>query len=148
MRFVHLLKKIARKLKNHLPLHELSGLSYPDLKLPDHETEKTIYDYLSSFSVEHAPKQEMINYLEGDYRRFLYTLSLIPAGTGRVMEIGANPYYMSMLIRKYTHYELHCSNYFGDGLQREGMQYMVSSNNDKIGFHFKHFNVEVEVIPY
>ncbi len=90
----------------------------------------------------------MIKYLEGDYRRFLYTLSLIPAGTGRLMEIGANPYYMSMLIRKYTQYELHCSNYFGDGLQREGVQYMVNSNNDKIEFKFKHFNIEDEESPY
>jgi SAM-dependent methyltransferase len=90
----------------------------------------------------------MINYLEGDYKRFLYTLNLIPDGTGRLMEIGANPYYMSMLIRRFTQFELHCSNYFGPGLNSDGVQYMVNSNNnEKIEFKFKHFNIEDEEIP-
>ena len=75
-----------------------------DLELPEGETEESIFQYLSSFYFEDSPKEELDNYLRDDFKRFLYTLSITPEGKGRLLEIGANPYFMSMLIRKFTNY--------------------------------------------
>ncbi len=70
----------------------MKGLFY-ELILPNEETEELIYEYLSSFCLEDAPKEEMNNYLGESFRRFLYTLSIIPKGKGKLLEIGANPYF-------------------------------------------------------
>jgi len=49
-----------------------------------------------------------------DYRRFLHTVGLVPNGTGKLLEIGANPYYTTLLLKLFTGYELSLTNYFVD----------------------------------
>lgn len=118
-----------------------------NLKLPEGQTEKSIFQYLSSFHLEDSPKQELDNYLREDFKRFLYTLSIIPKGCGKLLEIGANPYFMSMLIRRFTNYKLYCSNYFGSGLPKKSMQCKVNHRGEKIEFEFYNFNIEGDDIP-
>ena len=119
-----------------------------DLSLPDGETEESIYKYLSAFHFEDGPKEEMDNYLRQDFRRFLYTLSMIPKGKGKMLEIGSNPYFISMLIRRYMEYKLYCSNFFGYDHPERAVQRKIDSNNNNIEFEYHNFNIEDDDIPF
>ncbi|GAH18757.1 unnamed protein product, partial [marine sediment metagenome] len=116
----------------------------------DEKTQKEIYQYLSSYRLEDALDNEQSYYLKEAFKRVLYTLAIIPEGNGKLLEIGSNPYYMSMLIRKFTGYELYFSNYFSTEYQgKRGIQYKINDENgDKIGFQFDHFNIEGDDIPF
>lgn len=50
-----------------------------------------------------------------DCERFLYTLNLIPEGaTGRLLEIGANPYFTTLLLKYFrSSLDMTLTNYFG-----------------------------------
>lgn len=122
-------------------------LAYPYV-LPKGETEQSVFAYLSSFHLENAPRKELDEYLKADFKRFLYTLDMIPPGTGKLLEIGANPYFLSMLLEKYTNYQLYYANFFGHGLNRRSIQHMVDEKGKKIGFQFWNFNIEDDDIPF
>jgi SAM-dependent methyltransferase len=121
-----------------------------DLNLPAGQTEKSIFQYLSSFYFEDATKElkkELVNYLREAFGRFLYTLSIMPKGKGKLLEIGSNPYFMSMLIRNFTKYELYCSNFFAK-YPRKSVEYKVNHKGEKIEFKFSNFNIESDDILF
>ncbi len=77
------------------------------------------WDYLSDVTLEDANEavdKELKNYLKEDFKRFCYTFSLLPEIDRRkkLLEIGGNPYYLTMLMKKYTEYEVTCTNCFND----------------------------------
>ena len=123
---------------------------HPYLRLPDGETEDSIYKYLNSFCVEDGNREEMQNYLKEHFLRFLYTYSILPPGEGNLLEIGSNPYYMSLIIKNYTKYNLFCTNYFiGENSPGNRTQEMIHINKKKkIAFDFKHFNIENYPFPF
>jgi SAM-dependent methyltransferase len=117
-------------------------------RLPEGETEKSIYSYLSSYAISDADnKQEVINYLKGDFKRFVHTLSIVPNGNGNLLEVGANPYYMSMLLRKFRMYKAHFTNYF-EGCSDEFTQYMIGDCGEKIEFNFHNIDIERQSLPF
>ena len=123
-------------------------LIYP-LQLPEGESEASILAYLQQFYIqEEGSSEELKNYLTEDFRRFLYTLALVPNQDGQLLEIGANPYFTSLLLRKFTHYQLTLTNYFGAGKSTLSTQTVVSRDGLKIPFSFTHVNVEQEPLPY
>jgi SAM-dependent methyltransferase len=123
---------------------------HPYLVLPIGETKDSLLTSLSSYCVEDGDREEMKNYLQEHLLRFLYTYSLLPKGEGGLLEIGSNPYYMSMIIRNYTEYKLYCTNYFiGDSSSEDRVQYVINiKEKDKLEFKYKHFNVENSQFPY
>lgn len=126
------------------------SFSYPVLNLPPGETEESIWEFLAGYCVEDATEQEMINYLREDFKRFLYTLSLVSEGEGNLLEIGANPYYTSVLLKQFTRYNLFFTNYFGEHLpDDEQTQYMINATTgNKMEFTYQHFNFEKHKPPY
>jgi len=123
---------------------------HPYLVLPKGETKESILSYLSSFCVEDGIKEEMQTYLEEHLLRFLYTYSILPKGKGNLLEIGSNPYYMSLIIKSYTDYKLYCSNYFiGESSSEDRVQYLINEKGKgKLDFKYKHFDVESSQFPY
>jgi SAM-dependent methyltransferase len=123
---------------------------HPHLRLPEGETENSIYQYLLPFCVEDGNREEMQNYLKEHLLRMLYTYSILPQGEGNLLEIGSNPYYMSLIIKNYTRYNLYCTNYFiGESSDADRIQEVIHINNEeKIKFKFKHFNIENYPFPY
>ena len=91
---------IAVKTKNVFPFLT------PKLPLPEGLTEQKLFNYLKSVLVSDAPPQEMINYCTHDFRRFVYTYGLLKGMSGRVLELGANPYFTTFLIKEFTSLEL------------------------------------------
>src|SRR4051812_40834516 len=66
--------------------------------------ETALREILGSLEIEAAPRAEMQGYVDADYRRFLHTVGLVPGGTGKLLEIGANPYYTTLLLKLFTGY--------------------------------------------
>jgi SAM-dependent methyltransferase len=117
-----------------------------ELVLPPGETEQSLFSYLSDFRHEQGRKEELEGYLHEAFRRFLYTLQMVPPGDGRLLEIGAGPYFTTLLLRRFTNYEMEFINYFGPPFGKKATQAVVSSR-ERVEFEFYNVNVEEEAIP-
>ena len=117
--------------------------------LPEGETEPSLLEYLSRFRLEgeQIDEKELQGYLHNAFRRFLYTLQLAPPGEGKLLEIGAGPYFASLLLRRFTQYELHYTNYFGAAFGKRGAQTMVAPD-ERVRFDFHNVDVEAEPLPF
>ncbi len=111
--------------------------------------------YLKNFNLVNVENQEQerLNYINDHLKRFLITLDLIPEKSHRfkLLELGASPYFMTLLVKKFRNYEISTANYFGQ--QHEGLESYVDTvfnekYNEKYEFAYRHFNVERSVFPY
>jgi len=117
--------------------------------LPEGETEPSLLEYLSRFRLEgeEMNEEELEGYLHAAFRRFLYTLQLVPPGNGKLLEIGAGPYFASLLLRRFTRYEMHYTNYFGPAFGEGAWQTMVSPD-ERVRFDFHNVDVEAHPLPF
>jgi SAM-dependent methyltransferase len=125
----------------------------PPLPLPDGLNEQELFEFVTSIRVQDAPEQEMRTYATHDFRRFVYTWGMIRGLSGKCLELGANPYFTTMLIRKFTNIEVIMANYFGHSANEECTQAvdyreLISGEPKTEQFTFQHFNVENDVFPY
>jgi glycosyltransferase involved in cell wall biosynthesis/SAM-dependent methyltransferase len=121
----------------------------PPLPLPQGWSEEDLRRLISSVQVEDATIEELKPYVEADFKRFVYTLSLVPEQTDqRILELGANPYFTTALLRKFRSADLHLANFF-DKPGPEGKQKVtIHSTGEVIEYPFKQFNIEAETFPY
>lgn len=119
------------------------------LALPSGETEQAIRDYLGGFYIEgEGLTPERQGYLHHAFRRFLYTLEIVPDGTGRLLEVGANPYFISLLLHRFTHYDLAYTNYLGPEGPPELEQIMVNDQGERLSFPAANYNLEDDPLPF
>jgi SAM-dependent methyltransferase len=111
-----------------------------------------LMEYLASFTQIGFNAEERNDYLNFSLDRFLKTLELIPEslkGTGRILELGASPYFMSLLILKYLDCHIDFANYFHDRPGAGQEELLVSEKyKERRVFRFKNFNIEKEVFPF
>ena len=111
-----------------------------------------IMEYLGSFELKGFNAVERMNYLNFSLDRFLKTLEVFPRGIdadSRILELGASPYFMSMLIEKTFGCRPDLANYFGNQKYKEAKEILVSEKHrDKRIMAFRNFNVEKDVFPY
>ncbi len=121
----------------------------PPLPIPDGWTEDQLRSLLESVRLEDAPVEEMKGYVGADFKRFVYTLGLVPERAGmKLLELGANPYFTTVLLSKFRKVELALANYF-DGAQPEGSQTVfIEQTGETLNFAYRQFNVERERFPY
>lgn len=68
------------------------------VSIPDGAERSALLERLSQMRIDGNGSDELRAYLEADLDRFLYTLALVPReAQGRGLEVGANPYFMSIL---------------------------------------------------
>lgn len=90
---------------------------------------------------------ELRGYVEDCFRRLLTTLDLVPAGGGRVLELGANPYFFTLLLKRFRGYELELANFFGRC--GEEVQHVVDERTGvRHEFRYREFNIEEDEFPY
>jgi SAM-dependent methyltransferase len=122
----------------------------PALPLPAGRDEDQIHAELRRVQIAGAP-QEIVNYCDQDWRRFLYTYGLAEGLTGRALEIGANPYFTTYLLKTFTPLELTLTNYF-DSHFNETAQLVAMPHDDgavkELTLKFDHFDVESSRFPY
>lgn len=111
-----------------------------------------IKDYLLSFDVYQGASQERIFYVNEALRRFLLTVEMTPKTQepgDKLLELGASPYFLTLLLSSQRSYEIELANYFGDSHPSEATQKVKStSRNVEFEFHYRNFNVERDLFPY
>jgi SAM-dependent methyltransferase len=110
---------------------------------------KTLKDYLSNSLVSPEAKQELIGYLNEAFNRIISTFELIPdKNNGKLLEIGANPYFLTVLIKKYKNYNYSLINYFGEtcGISSQKIENIKYGENHI--FNFQNINIEKEILPF
>ncbi len=119
-------------------LHELSLGDLDQLK-----------EDLGKWVLEDDPHKELINYLQEDFFRFCYTLHLVPQEEGKLLELGANPYFTTRLLKCLRNYELTLANYFGQTTSTQAIQkaFHKDTQEEEV-FTFDLFNSEKDRFPY
>jgi SAM-dependent methyltransferase len=125
----------------------------PALPVPSGVSEKDLFKFVTSVRVADAPEEEMRNYGTHDFRRFVYTYGLAANLNGKCLELGANPYFTTMLLKKFSKLELTLANYFDDSGSKDGEQSVkyddiYTGENLNQLFKFQHFNTETERFPW
>jgi SAM-dependent methyltransferase len=125
----------------------------PPLQLPGGLSEADVISLFASFELEGAPKEEIENYWRQDWKRFAYTFGLVGDLTGNCLELGANPYFTTILLRLFSSLRLTLANYFGPGLNPIGAQTVTvrdpsSGERHSHTMEFQHFNIEEGVFPF
>jgi len=99
--------------------------------------------YVLSFGIFAQPA-EVREYIAFHWRRFLRTLEVIPEGTGRLLEIGAAPFCMTLLLLARSRYDVEVINY--------GSSAFIALSSATRGEHHEipcsGINVECEPFPY
>ena len=122
----------------------------PALPLPPGYTKERILDALCTVSIDGSTIGELRAYATGDCERFLYTLALVPDSTGKLLEIGGNPYFTTLLLRRFRPgYALSVTNYFGQapGLAR---QHIAFDGFDGVpeAFDLEYHSLNIEAWPF
>lgn len=115
-----------------------------------------ILDYFLSFDLfeQNGRPDEGRIYATLHVDRIIKTVQMIPRleGPVRVLELGANPYYMTLLVKKYLGYHVTPANFFGDYRQAAGGHDDITIRSARYGethhFSFEIFNVEADPYPY
>lgn len=106
------------------------------------------FEWLKSVCLDGSSSEELRLYLETDFERFIYTLGLVPDDfVGRGLEIGANPYFMSLLLKEFRpSIDFDFTNYFaGAGDQIEQTVSWISPDGQEKTVQLKSRNVNVEL---
>lgn len=124
----------------------------PELVVPDGRSREDILDVLTSFSIDGSAAGELENYAREDCDRFLYTLSLIPNGPIRILEVGANPYFLTYLIKTYRpEAGLTLLNYFGGPteLRSQTLEAVgIGGSVERHNLTYHNLNVEETDLPF
>jgi len=107
---------------------------------------------LASISIEASPRGELEGYARQDCERFLRTLALVPEQPVNVLEIGANPYFNTVLLKRFRPLaELTLTNYFG-GAPGDGHQSAdildFDGHLEHHDFAFVNVNIEDHALPF
>lgn len=124
----------------------------PELPLPPGYSKERILESLCTVSIDGSATGELLGYATADCERFLHTLALVPEGRGELLEIGSNPYFTSLLLRRFRPgYSMRLTNFFG-GIAGEAMQQVRMQGFDgaieECDFVFHSLNIEEWSFPF
>ena len=124
----------------------------PRLPLPEGFTKERILQAFYSVRYDGREYPELRGYADGDCERFLHTLELVPKGEGRLLEIGANPYFTTLLMRRFRPgYAIEATNYFGGepGVAHQHVAYDgFDGTPDAFDVAYHSVNVETTPLPF
>lgn len=138
-----------------LPAELTDRGSRRDIELPEGWSLTEVFDLLSTLSIEKAPPAEIEGYLREDFERFLITWSLVRECTGKALEIGANPYFTTVLLREFTDLELSLTNSFDSVSTAVASQHVAYRDPRPAGtievdelIEYRSLNVETAGFPW
>ncbi len=113
---------------------------------------QALLDRLAILSIDGGSSGELRGYVEEDLDRFQYTLGLVPDDVqGRGLEIGANPYFMSILLREFRPgLSFDCTNYFEgspDDIRQVVRWQRADGTSQEHCFESRNVNLERDVLP-
>ncbi len=124
----------------------------PALPIPSGFSKERILSALCTVSIDGSATGELRGYATADCERFLHTVELVPDSQGELLEIGANPYFTSLLLRRFRRgYRLHMTNFFG-GAAGEAKQRVrfegFDGAADECEFAYRSLNIEAWSFPF
>jgi len=124
----------------------------PQPPCPEGWTEDDLRRVMQSFVLQNTAPGQLNPYVDDAFWRFLHTWGCVRGLQGRALELGANPYFTTFLLRRFTSLELTLANFFGDGDDDVAQELLrwTDRNGDK---HEEKqtsdlFNVEEDAFPY
>jgi SAM-dependent methyltransferase len=109
-------------------------------------------EYLLRFHSIFPSKAEAEQYLYDSWERmqvvFAWLGALRQKGVRRVLELGSNPYFLTLLLKKHFDFDLYLANFFGDHNHEQQERQSVQNGTEKHEFIYSHFNVEQDPFPY
>ena len=119
--------------------------------VPDTWTEQQLRDVMHSFSIEASAPGELGHYVNDAFWRFLHTWGMVRDEHGTALELGANPYFITWLLRDFTALDLSLANYFGGecGAHRQQLAYTDREGViQSVPLDSQLFNMEHDPFPY
>ena len=105
-----------------------------------------------SYSVNNEPEGHLGAYVQDSFWRFLHTWGLVRSERGACLEIGANPYFTTLLLDEYTDLQLTLTNYYGEtasATTTETLRYRRADGAKVEKAFTSHLvNVEREAFPF
>jgi SAM-dependent methyltransferase len=151
--FYKIINKLKVKMNNVLDVspEDIFPLR-PELPVLKGFSEDKLFNFVKNIRVTDAPSEEMQNYCKQDFRRFVYTFGLVQSLSGKCLELGANPYFTTVLIQEFGQLKLTLANYFGSNFSSKVVQevaYQDFSGDERVvKFESSHFNIESEPFPF
>lgn len=147
MKFKNYLKAVWNVINKNRAIDRKLNIT---MQLQNNYTEREFWEFLSGYVLSDADKrarQELKNYLKEYFRRFCYTFSLLPniQETYNILEIGGNPYYLTALMKKFTNYNVKCSNFFNSldtRFYEEAQELVSKSGGASIRIPYVNLNIE------
>jgi SAM-dependent methyltransferase len=155
---VDFFKKVKKRLTRGnatLPDHVLIDPRnfQPPLPLPAGYNRENLLPALEAVSIDGSRQGELVGYAQADFERFIHTLGLVPENAaGRSLEIGANPYFTTLLFRKFRPLlNMDLINYFG-GPEHQAVQHVSFPGFDgvpeEIDMVWHNANLEFATLPF
>lgn len=125
----------------------------PALPIPHGYSLECIRESLATVSLDGGASDELRGYAIADCERFIHTLALIPEGaSGKLVEVGANPYFTTLLIRHFRpKLQISLVNYFGRGFE-SGSQTLVfpgfENKEETVELNYENVNIEEDSLPF
>ena len=114
-----------------------------------------IRHYLYSFKISGADNSFIKPYVDDALARFFHTIDIIARQKkeGKLLEIGSNPYLLTILVKKFFDYKITMTNYFDISIYgshvKKGSQIIKSEEyNEEFEFEFFDLNIELSKLPF
>ena len=136
-----------------LPVEFSERASRREIPPPRGFTRSAVFEMLSTIELDGVRPVELGPYLTEDFERFLITLHLVGNASGRALEIGANPYYITVLLKEFTDLDVRLTNCFdptvsGSGIQVVQYHSAITGGLRSESMEFEHVNVESQPLPF
>ncbi|HET7747533.1 MAG TPA: methyltransferase domain-containing protein [Vicinamibacteria bacterium] len=109
-------------------------------------------EYLFRLKGVFKDRAEHERYMADSWNRMRVVLELLeglrPFGVKKVLELGANPYLLTLLLRKRFDFDLELANYFGEAMGPGTYTHVGELDGRRLEFPFTVFNVEADPFPY
>jgi SAM-dependent methyltransferase len=109
-------------------------------------------DYLRQVRGVFTTPQDAEQYLYDSWGRIqqalAWTEELTRAGARDVLELGANPYCLTLLARRHLDLRLTLGNYFGEQIPRGRGVHAIETPDGAVELAYEHFNIESDPFPY
>ena len=124
----------------------------PPVPLPEGVSLADMERTYHSWSVNGEPVGHLDGYVDDSICRFLHTWGIVRDETGACLELGANPFFTTYLLDRYTRLDLTLANYYGAGageaIETVSFVQPETTVREQVERRSRLFNIEEDAFPY